>query len=238
MKGPLADANNELTNFKANVAIRAPEVKAVSIAAAASISARAVPHIVTNDAQEEANRQNVFRLACVGAKEQMAKEITAKVGANITNPILRHPDGVRFKKVDEYKLHQLFSAVMEGAERPDPIAIRKQIAAIMDFQFDWRETGATTQERLAADIAKAAAFGVTIGHDIKATIILANIATAARFDSGGTEIGDAQRKIRAAYRYNHVHDDASIKFIMKQIATADEQRDRGAISGTSSGMAN
>ena len=44
--------------------------------------------------------------------------------------------------------------------------------------------------------------------------------------------------IRAAYRYNHVHDDTSIKFIMKQLATADEQRDRAAISGTSSGMAN
>ena len=63
-------------------------------------------------------------------------------------------------------------------------------------------------------------------------------ATAARFDSGGTEIGEAQRKIRAAYSYNHVHDDASIKFIMRAIATEDEQRDRGAISDTSSGMAN
>ena len=127
---------------------------------------------------------------------------------------------------------------MEGAERPDSIAIRKQIASIMAFEFDWRETRATIQERLAADTEKAAAFGVTIAHDVKATIILANIATAARFDSGGTENGDAQRKIRAAYRYNHVHDDTSIKFIMKQITTADEQRDLATISGTSSGMAN
>ena len=127
---------------------------------------------------------------------------------------------------------------MEGAERPDPIAIRKQIANIIAFEFDWHETGATSQERLAADIAKAAAFSVTIAHDIKATIILANIAMAARFDSGATEIGDTQQKIRAAYRYNHVRDDTSIKFIMKKIATADKQRDRAAISGTSSGMAN
>ena len=183
MKGLLSETANKLTDFKANVAIRAAEVKAASVAAAAVISTTgfvAVPHIQTNeDAQEEANRQNVFRLACVGAKEQMAKEITAKVGANITNPVLRHADGVQFKKVDEYKLHQLVTAVMEGAEQPDPIAIRKQIANTMAFEFDWRETGATSQERLAADIAKAAAFGVAITHDIKATIILAKIATAA-----------------------------------------------------------
>ena len=104
MKGLLSDSANELTDFKAKVAIRASEVKAASIAAAALISTTgfvAVPHISTNeDAQEEANKQNVFQLACVGAKEQMAKEITAKVGANITNPVLRHADGVRFKKVD------------------------------------------------------------------------------------------------------------------------------------------
>ena len=74
MKGLLSDGANELTDFKANVAIRVPKVKAASIAAAALISTTAVPHISTNeDAQEEANRQNVFRLACVGAKEQMAK---------------------------------------------------------------------------------------------------------------------------------------------------------------------
>ena len=73
MKGLLSDTANKLTDFKANVAIRAAEVKAASIAAAAVISTTgfvAVPHISTNeDAQEEANRQNVFRLACVGAKE-------------------------------------------------------------------------------------------------------------------------------------------------------------------------
>ena len=57
MKGLLSDVANELTNFKANVAIRAPEVKAASIAAAELISTTAVPHISTNeDTQEEANR--------------------------------------------------------------------------------------------------------------------------------------------------------------------------------------
>ena len=73
----------------------------------------------------------------------MAREITARVGISITNPILRHPDGVRMKKVDEYLLHELVTAVMEGAERPSPIEIRKQLTGIMGFTFDWRETGAT-----------------------------------------------------------------------------------------------
>ena len=170
------------------------------ITAAAAIRIHAARETPTNkDAQEEANRQNVFHLAVVGAKEQMAKEITARIRKNVTNTILRNSDGVHFKKVDEYHLHQVVAAVMEGAERPDPIKIRKQITDVMAFVFDWRDTGTTNQERLAANIVKAAAFGFVIGHDIKVDIILANIATAARFSSGGTEIAEAQRKIRMMY---------------------------------------
>ena len=40
------------------------------------------------------------------------------------------------KKVDEYHLHELVTAVMEGTERPSPIEIRKQLTAIMAFTFD------------------------------------------------------------------------------------------------------
>ena len=165
----------------------------------------------------------------------MAKEITARVGTSITNPILRHPDGVRMKKVDEYLLRKLVAAAMEGAERPSPIEIRKQLTAIMAFTFDWRETGATNQERLAADIVKADAFGVTIQNDVKAVIILANIAAAAKFSSGGTEIREAQRKIKASYKYDHSHNDASIKVMLVDFVVAVAVRKlRDATAPTSS----
>ena len=132
MKGLISESPNELTGFKANVAVTKADVKAALIATAVAIGGNAVPEITTNeDAQEEANRQNVFGLAVVGAKEQMEKEITARVGKSVTNPILRNADGVRFKKVDKYHLQQLVTTVMEGAERPDPIEIRTQITDVM-----------------------------------------------------------------------------------------------------------
>ena len=64
--------------------------------------------ITTNeDDQEEVNRQNVFRLACIGAKEGMAKEITARVGTSIKNPILRHPDDVWMKKSGNQRISHI-----------------------------------------------------------------------------------------------------------------------------------
>lgn len=78
MKGLMDKNPHTLTEFKANIVIKATNVKQESDAAA------------------------------------------AWVGRNITKPILRHADGVQFKKVDKCQLYQLVTAIMEGAERPDP----------------------------------------------------------------------------------------------------------------------
>ena len=74
MKGLISKNPNELTGFKFNVAVTKADVKAALIAAVAALRGNAAPEITANeDAQEEANRQNVFRLAVVGVKEHMAK---------------------------------------------------------------------------------------------------------------------------------------------------------------------
>ena len=56
----------------------------------------------------------------------MITEITDRVGVgtSITNPILRHTDGVRMKKMDEWHLHELMKMAMEGVKRQGPIEIR------------------------------------------------------------------------------------------------------------------
>ena len=145
VKGLLDETPSKLTGFKASVASKAADMKTESATAAALIStAEAAQAATSKDAQEEAIRHNAFRLNVAGTKEQMVKEITAVAGTNTTNLILRHADGVGFKKVDKHPLHQLVAAVMEGAKRPDPVAIRKQIAIIMVFALDCRGTGATS----------------------------------------------------------------------------------------------
>ena len=218
----------ELTGFKANVAITRANVKQQSIADAQSGDATKEKNTTDEDVQGEAKRQNAFRLACIGAKESIAKEMTDRAGGSIINPLLRHPDGVRMKKVNEHHLHELVKAVMEEASRPGPIKIRQQIATIMDFTFDWRETAAANLERLSADIAKANAFGIEIKSDLKAVILLVNVAAVVRFSSGGIEVREALRTIKAAYAYNHKHGGASIAAIMKFLAATDKQCNRMA----------
>ena len=230
MKGLLSTTHNTLNRYKATIAIKRKDILRESKEEAALLSASAgatiAPEITTNsDAQDEADRQNTFRLAAVGAKEGIAEGITALVGKDITNPILRTSDGSDFRSVDGYQLHQLITAISEGAERPEAANIRKQFVNVAGTVFDWRETVTTNVERFATAAAKTQGYGVHVHEDLKAIVILANTEWAAQ-QTWGSEISVAYRKIVAKYRYNHTHDATSIRDIVRILTDADEARDR------------
>ena len=126
---------------------------AASIAAAERCSIKnstVEPEIVTNsDAQDKADCQNVFRLAAIGVKEGVVEGITKIVGRDITNPILWTTDNRDFKSVDQYHIHQLFTAITEGVELPELSNIRQQFVNIAGIIFYWRETVVTNVEQMA-----------------------------------------------------------------------------------------
>jgi ElaB/YqjD/DUF883 family membrane-anchored ribosome-binding protein len=230
MKGLLSTATNTLTEYKATISIKRKDVLKDSKDAAPRLSSSSgtmvQPEIATNsNAQEEADRQNTYRLAAIGVKEGVAAGITKIVGKDITNPILRTTDGISFKSVDEYQLHQLVTAITERAERPETTTIRQQFVNIAGVVFDWRDTVTINVENFAMNAAKTQAYKIRVHDDLKTVVILANVEWAAR-QSWGTEISVAHRTIKAKYRYNHTHNTASFKEILKVLTRADEARDR------------
>ena len=58
---------------------------------------------------------------------------------------------------------------------------------------------------------------------VEGIVITTNVAYAAQH-TRGSELAEAQRKIKAKYLYNKVHDADSIVNMMKYLAAADEQR--------------
>ena len=130
MKGIKDETLNVLTDMKAGVDVAKAAVynAARDKAAEASTSSITVaPEIGKYNAHKEADRQNTFRLAVIGVKEAVMEGITALVGEAITNPVLRTADGSDFCRVDNYELHQLYTAIMEGAALPEA---KKNQAAI------------------------------------------------------------------------------------------------------------
>ena len=175
--------------------------------------------------RKKSNIYNVFRLAEISIKEGIAEGITRIFGKDVTNPILRTTDDRDFKYVDKYYSHQLFTPIIERAERSEAKNIRRQFVNIARKSFDWKETVVTNAKRMAALAAKYQVYRVWVHSDLQLVVILANIEWAAQ-QTWGTEISVAYRKIVAKYRYNHSHDADSIHKVLIIFATADVSQDR------------
>ena len=136
----------------------------------------AKPEIANNSvAQVKSDWQNVFRLAEIGVKEGIAEGNTNIVENEITNPILWTTDNINFKLMDQFQIHQLFTAITEGAKRPESTNIRKQFVNIKGTIFDWRETVVTNVERMEAMAAKSLVYGMCIHRNLCAIVILVNM---------------------------------------------------------------
>jgi hypothetical protein len=105
MKRLLAATTNSLNAIlPTKLVTRSSVLEASKTAAAAeSTSTNTVdPEIMTNvNAQEEADRINMFRLASIGAKEGAAAGISKVVGTDITDATLCTNNGQDFKTVDK-----------------------------------------------------------------------------------------------------------------------------------------
>ena len=108
------------------------------------------------------------------SKRGSRKGITKIFGRDITNTILWTTDDSDFKLVDQYQIHQLFTAITEGAEQPELSNIRRQFVSIAEKFFAWRETVMKNVERIAAMAAKSLGYGVHVHIDLRAVLTLVN----------------------------------------------------------------
>ena len=229
MKKLLDDGDNLLTTVKATDAVTAGAVLQASKAKAAQKSTTTgvtvAPAIVKRiEAQEEADRLNVINQSVIGAKEGVTEGVTLKVGSDITDSILRTPDGSDLKSVDDYRLFEVMKAAIEGADRPSATDVLEQVMEIIHQPFDFRKKISVNMELMQSNAARMSTYGISIGIPQLTLTLLANIETACKAEYG-REFRSAMQTIRKAYAYNHVHDAISLAFIMKELTGADGVRD-------------
>ena len=229
MKKLLDDGDNLLTTVKATDAVTAGAVLQASKAKAAQKSTTTgvtvAPAIVKRiEAQEEADRLNVINQSVIGAKEGVTEGVTLKVGSDITDSILRTPDGSDLKSVDDYRLFEVMKAAIEGADRPSATDVLEQVMDIIHQPFDFRKKISVNMELMQSNAARMSTYGISIGIPQLTLTLLANIETACKAEYG-REFRSAMQTIRKAYAYNHVHDAISLAFIMKELTGADGVRD-------------
>ena len=145
-----------------------------------------------------ADRANILVQAVIGAKEGATDAIVAKVGARITDAVLRTSDGVQLKSVDEYELYELINAIMQAAARTQIAAIRQKFVAYTNTAFDFRKFFPHNVAALRPAAAKLSAYGIVAHDNQLAIIILAEADRAAR-EPFGRDIEAAMDRILLSY---------------------------------------
>ena len=232
MKQLTSATPNELTKLKASVSItwsgviRSSKAKAAKKYAETKKEEDKEPLIATrDDAKDEADRQNVARLATIGNKEGIIEGVRNRVGGAITDIVLKTADATDDKNVDDIEIHKLLKCVLDAAERPAAAAARDEYVALTSTTFDFRLKMNSNVEKLKAKVAKAKGYGIVVGDDVICMIVLANAEWAARQSWDTGEFKDAKRVLRSKYSASHVHDAASLADILKTYAAGDEARD-------------
>ena len=189
------------------------------------------------DAQDEADRINMINQAVIGAKEGATEAITKKVGSDITDAVLRTADGTDYRSIDDYELHDLVNAAIQGADRPNTSDVLEQLTSILSFRFDFQKKVITNVKLLRAKIARMHSYGIVVDNTQLALVLLANIELATS-EAWGREFRPALQTIRRAYAYNFAHTNDSITVILRELAGADGVRKLNEAPSSSTGAAN
>jgi hypothetical protein len=174
------------------------------------------------EAQKEADRRNLVAQAMIGAKEGVVEALTALVGTNITDSVLRTSDG-DFKSMDKYTLHEVMQAAIKNADRPPMNDVLEKIIEVLHYTFDFCKKISANMEHVQSLANNMRAYGIEVGTPAITLMLLANIETATKHKYG-QEFQLAMQSICSKYVYNHKHDEKSLKVIMTELAKLDPVR--------------
>jgi hypothetical protein len=187
----------------------------------------AVPEFVErSDANDEADRLNAQNQATLGAKEAAIELVVEMVGTDVTDSILKEPFTNQPKPIDDVHLDKLLEAVLLGANRPPTTSIIDKLVGCLLTEWNFTHKCAVNIEHVRTAAAQLKAYGVTVDNTQLALNIMANVETAAK-QPWGQDFVPTLRTLRRRYKYNYVHDDASIEDIATELAQVDSVRNVG-----------
>ena len=176
-----------------------------------------------SEATDEADLINRGNQAVIRAKEGFTEAFTEKVGAAITDTVLRSANGTDYKSIDDYEFVELVNAAIQGADRPPTSDILTKLTAIISFVFDFRKKCAANVELLRAKAALLLTYGIVIDDSQLMLIIMANIEEAIRHDYG-REFRQTIHDHRREHAYDKKHTATTTNKLLTELAAADAVR--------------
>ena len=127
---------------------------------------------------------NVINQSVIGTKEGVVEAVSKLVGSNITDAILRMPNGSDHKSIDDFTLYEVMKVVIDGADWPTTNDMLGQLLEVINHTFDFRKKVSVNMELMQSNTARMATYGIVIGIPQLTLTLLANIETSTKSDYG------------------------------------------------------
>ena len=182
------------------------------------------PVITLSEGNEATDRDNNNISRVLGIKKALKEHIQNQAGTAATNSVILKANSNKEKELDDIDLEELKKATIACARRSTYNSTHELIVTVMMQQFDYRITVAQNMEIVLSQAKEMEAFGITFPKTMLASLILSNTERASKNGLWAVDFKDSLKAIRGKYPTTFVHDVNSIKFIMEEMATADENR--------------
>jgi len=152
------DGNNILTRVQSTDAITAGSVLKSAKKRADKLSTMTGKSVLPTfhtrtEAQKEADQLNVINQSVIGAKEGVVKAVSKLVGNNITDTILRMPNGSDHKSIDDFTLYEVMKVAIERADRPNTNDVLEQLIEVINHPFDFHKKVSVNMELMQSNTA-------------------------------------------------------------------------------------
>jgi len=154
------------------------------------------------EAQYEADHLNIINQSVIGAKEGVVEAISKLVSSDITNAILRTPDGSDHKSIDNFTLYNVMKVAINGADRISTNDVLEQLLKVINHPFDFCKKVSINMEQMQSKAAQMATYGIIVGIPQLTLTLLATIKMATKSDYG-LEFRSAMHAICKKYKYDH-----------------------------------
>jgi len=96
---------------------------------------------------------NVINQSVISAKEGVVEAVSKLVGSNITDAILRTPDGSDHKSIDDFTLYKVMKVSIDRANQPNTNDVLEQLIKVINHPFDFRKKVSVNMELMQTNTA-------------------------------------------------------------------------------------
>ena len=177
-------------------------------------------------AQAEAEELNLTTRVVTGIKEGVAKSLTAIFGIEIVHSVTHDEEGSCKKPIDDWKLHEIYTAIRAAAVKPSPQYVINMLINFLKFKFHFKKSALENLNKINTIVTSLKNNGAKIDPSIIALIIMNNYTYAAANTTWGTEYARVLEEARNAFDPKYEHTTASVETLIGFAKKADEVRNR------------